>query len=167
MELTVTPVSATSPAPSRTFWPSRRVRQLQSAQLDKMASLANKGPSAAKSVTASMRALSLATSSPSLRPAVRPSLPTQQARCLSQALLASPAGRPSISPLNYANTRTEISAEAGLKTGAAILQKQQTRGMKVHSSVKKRCEHCKVSQNFTCVKSGTAKALPLFGEDMP
>jgi hypothetical protein len=26
---------------------------------------------------------------------------------------------------------------------------QQTRGMKVHSSVKKRCEHCKVSWNWT------------------
>ncbi|KAG6001853.1 hypothetical protein E4U54_000976 [Claviceps lovelessii] len=27
--------------------------------------------------------------------------------------------------------------------GVSLLQ-QQTRGMKVHSSVKKRCEHCKV-----------------------
>ena len=40
---------------------------------------------------------------------------------------------------------------AGLRpttTGRAalfLLQQQQTRGMKVHSSVKKRCEHCKVS----------------------
>ncbi|KIE01263.1 50s ribosomal protein l36, partial [Metarhizium majus ARSEF 297] len=28
--------------------------------------------------------------------------------------------------------------------GRALQQVQQTRGMKVHSSVKKRCEHCKV-----------------------
>ncbi|TPX15327.1 uncharacterized protein E0L32_004604 [Thyridium curvatum] len=31
----------------------------------------------------------------------------------------------------------------GIKT-AVQQQQQQTRGMKVHSSVKKRCEHCKV-----------------------
>ncbi|KAK4228131.1 ribosomal protein L36-domain-containing protein [Podospora fimiseda] len=30
------------------------------------------------------------------------------------------------------------------KTAVAVFQMQQTRGMKVHSSVKKRCEHCKV-----------------------
>ncbi|UNI23488.1 hypothetical protein JDV02_009307 [Purpureocillium takamizusanense] len=28
--------------------------------------------------------------------------------------------------------------------GGGVMQQQQTRGMKVHSSVKKRCEHCKV-----------------------
>ncbi|KAI1184134.1 hypothetical protein F5B17DRAFT_413298 [Nemania serpens] len=34
--------------------------------------------------------------------------------------------------------------ETGMGMAAAALVQQQTRGMKVHSSVKKRCEHCKV-----------------------
>lgn len=38
---------------------------------------------------------------------------------------------------------TTASVGGGIKT-AVQQQQQQTRGMKVHSSVKKRCEHCKV-----------------------
>ncbi|KAI0550533.1 hypothetical protein F4679DRAFT_583499 [Xylaria curta] len=41
--------------------------------------------------------------------------------------------------------RPAIAKSTGMT--AAALAQQQTRGMKVHSSVKKRCEHCKVSQH--------------------
>ncbi|KAK3983846.1 ribosomal protein L36-domain-containing protein [Cladorrhinum sp. PSN332] len=41
-------------------------------------------------------------------------------------------------------SRPTTALQTGAKTAAAVFQKQQTRGMKVHSSVKKRCEHCKV-----------------------
>ncbi|EFY87714.1 hypothetical protein J3458_019909 [Metarhizium acridum] len=37
-----------------------------------------------------------------------------------------------------------LGASLGKIGGRALQQVQQTRGMKVHSSVKKRCEHCKV-----------------------
>lgn len=43
-----------------------------------------------------------------------------------------------------------VAGSTGLKTrpaeiGALAVARQQTRGMKVQSSIKKRCEHCKVS----------------------
>ncbi|KAK2067821.1 hypothetical protein P8C59_001527 [Phyllachora maydis] len=42
-----------------------------------------------------------------------------------------------------------VAGSTGLKTrpaeiGALAVARQQTRGMKVQSSIKKRCEHCKV-----------------------
>ncbi|KAI1173589.1 ribosomal protein L36-domain-containing protein [Nemania sp. FL0916] len=82
------------------------------------------------SLTYSLRALSLH---------AKPALRTVPALCLRQpttrhvsqsALTATPIQRPSIT-----------------RPAAMILPalaQQQTRGMKVHSSVKKRCEHCKV-----------------------
>ncbi|KAI0421839.1 hypothetical protein F5X98DRAFT_370467 [Xylaria grammica] len=84
------------------------------------------------SLISSLRALSLRT-----KPAFRivPTLRRQQpaVRSISQnALAPAQAQRPAI-----------------MRPAAAIratLLQQQTRGMKVHSSVKKRCEHCKVSQ---------------------
>ncbi|KAH8887457.1 hypothetical protein GQ53DRAFT_749939 [Thozetella sp. PMI_491] len=107
-----------------------------------MASLASKGSLSAMSLASSMRALSLASSTQSLRTTARSTLPTQQARCLSQTLLASPASRQSLAPLT--KFRPNISADSALKAGLSATQQQQTRGMKVHSSIKKRCEHCKV-----------------------
>ncbi|RKU41318.1 hypothetical protein DL546_004504 [Coniochaeta pulveracea] len=73
------------------------------------------------SIVSSFRALSLAPTT--ARRTLRPRLPTQHAvRCLSQSIL----------PF----------------AGVAAL-KQQTRGMKVMSSIKKRCEHCKVVRRKT------------------
>ncbi|KAI6086736.1 hypothetical protein F4821DRAFT_124691 [Hypoxylon rubiginosum] len=84
---------------------------------------------ASSSLISSLRALSLRAA-----PAARQILRTQQStRNISQIVLApSTAARP---------TTTLISA----KKATQVISHQQTRGMKVHSSVKKRCEHCKVS----------------------
>ncbi|KAI1131867.1 hypothetical protein F5Y10DRAFT_36423 [Nemania abortiva] len=82
------------------------------------------------SLTSSLRALSLRT-----KPASRV-LPTL---CRRQ-----PATR-SISQSALAPTQAQRPAIMGPTTAKpAALSQQQTRGMKVHSSVKKRCEHCKV-----------------------
>ncbi|KAI1252184.1 hypothetical protein MGN70_006757 [Eutypa lata] len=82
-------------------------------------------------LTSAFRALSLA--APRAAPATRQILVggarKQPARAISQAAL---------SPRLAARPTTALSA---LKVA---IQQQQTRGMKVHSSVKKRCEHCKV-----------------------
>ncbi|KAK3305417.1 ribosomal protein L36-domain-containing protein [Chaetomium strumarium] len=82
--------------------------------------------SATKSLTSSMRALSL-----SAQPTI---LPRVQTRYFSQTI---------ISP-----TRTTAALKGAIspsvQTGVAVFQKQQTRGMKVRSAIKKRCEHCKV-----------------------
>ncbi|KAI1772577.1 hypothetical protein F4818DRAFT_132620 [Hypoxylon cercidicola] len=87
---------------------------------------------ASSSLLSSLRALSLRAA-----PAVRQVLRTRQTtRNISQTVLApSTTARP---------TTTTISTT---RAAQAITQ-QQTRGMKVHSSVKKRCEHCKVSHQF-------------------
>ncbi|KAL7791346.1 ribosomal protein L36 domain-containing protein, partial [Trichoderma ceciliae] len=46
---------------------------------------------------------------------------------------------------SFATTSSPVSAWTGWLSKPAIAGSlQQTRGMKVHSSVKKRCEHCKV-----------------------
>ncbi|KAH8167020.1 hypothetical protein CIB48_g1214 [Xylaria polymorpha] len=83
------------------------------------------------SLISSLRALSLRT-----KPATRlvPTLCRQQStvRSISQSALApTQAWRPAI-------TRP---------AAAMAMVQQQMRGMKVHSSVKKRCEHCKVSRH--------------------
>ncbi|OTA68658.1 50s ribosomal protein l36 [Hypoxylon sp. EC38] len=76
----------------------------------------------------SLRALSLCTA-----PTARRILPTQQpVRSISQTVLAP-------------NTWTRPAATTiNAKRAAQAISQQQIRGMKVHSSVKKRCEHCKV-----------------------
>ena len=33
-----------------------------------------------------------------------------------------------------------------VQSGVAVFQRQQARGMKVRSAIKKRCEHCKVRE---------------------
>ncbi|KAI1492718.1 50s ribosomal protein l36 [Biscogniauxia mediterranea] len=93
---------------------------------------------ASSSIIASLRALSLrtapatATGQALLR--LRSSQPT---RSISQTVLApKSAVRPSL-----AAATTKISSTVARQQQ----QQQQTRGMKVHSSVKRRCEHCKVS----------------------
>ncbi|KAK4124288.1 hypothetical protein N657DRAFT_571620 [Parathielavia appendiculata] len=75
-----------------------------------------------------MRALSLSSARPTIQlPAI------QTSRCLSQAVLANATCR----------TASLIAAPAA-QSGVAVFQKQQARGMKVRSAIKKRCEHCKV-----------------------
>lgn len=80
--------------------------------------------SSMSSLSSSLRALSLR--------------PTQQTRAISSTILpASP------------RIRSSFAAVAGRRNGAVIEPRvaavvQQVRGMKVHSSIKKRCEHCKV-----------------------
>ncbi|KAI4870163.1 50s ribosomal protein l36 [Hypoxylon rubiginosum] len=83
---------------------------------------------ASSSLISSLRAMSLRAA-----PAARQVLRTQQpTRNISQTILApSTTARPAV---------VAISA----KRAAQAIAQQQTRGMKVHSSVKKRCEHCKV-----------------------
>jgi large subunit ribosomal protein L36 len=84
--------------------------------------------STTKTLTSSMRGLSLAA-----RPATA-TLPAIQTRCLSQAVLS-----------NARTTALSAGAAApAVQTGVAVFQKVQTRGMKVRSAIKKRCEHCKV-----------------------
>jgi large subunit ribosomal protein L36 len=83
-----------------------------------------------KTLTSSMRGLSLAAA----RPATATALPAIQTRCLSQAVLSN------------ARTTALGAAAPAVQTGVAVFQKVQTRGMKVRSSIKKRCEHCKVRQ---------------------
>ncbi|KAI0890954.1 ribosomal protein L36-domain-containing protein [Annulohypoxylon nitens] len=84
----------------------------------------------ASSLVSSLRALSLRTT-----PATRQVLRTrtqQPIRRISHTILSpSCTTRPSTTTIN------------STKAAQAITH-QQTRGMKVHSSVKKRCEHCKV-----------------------
>ncbi|KAL2179361.1 uncharacterized protein P884DRAFT_275709 [Thermothelomyces heterothallicus CBS 202.75] len=87
---------------------------------------------ATKSLASSMRALSLSTPKKTVLPAV-------QARFLSQAALS-------------ASSRTTFargSVTPAVQSGLAVFQKQQARGMKVRSAIKKRCQHCKVSVGHT------------------
>ncbi|KAG6036932.1 hypothetical protein E4U41_005405 [Claviceps citrina] len=68
---------------------------------------------------------------------------------LARSAFRTALGPPSRAPSFISNAWTAASRPSqtmGLGLGAAVmqLQVQQTRGMKVHSSVKKRCEHCKV-----------------------
>ncbi|KAK8075716.1 ribosomal protein L36-domain-containing protein [Apiospora hydei] len=91
-------------------------------------SIARSKTTAAMSLlSSSMRSMTLASSRPA---AFRAAATKQPMRCISHAVMRSVA-RPT----------------TALTTAAKALQptiQQQTRGMKVHSSVKKRCEHCKV-----------------------
>jgi large subunit ribosomal protein L36 len=92
--------------------------------------------STTKSLASSMRALALA-ARPTTTTTTMTTLPAVQTRCLSQAALSGP--------------RTTLSSGAGaaapaVQSGVAVFQKQQARGMKVRSAIKKRCEHCKVSE---------------------
>ena len=90
------------------------------------ATMASKPSRAIASLTAAFRSLAVAR--------VSPSLAQRQTRSLSHSILAR-------------NTRPTVT-EPALSIPARVLPKsaqpQQARGMKVQSSIKKRCEHCKV-----------------------
>ncbi|KAK0648880.1 ribosomal protein L36-domain-containing protein [Cercophora newfieldiana] len=94
---------------------------------------------ATRSLASSMRALSLASSSAAQLQSR--STAQQQTRSLSQAVLSrhqhkctGSCCRPTLVPRSQTGAQSEIKGVQG----------QQTRGMKVHSAIKKRCEHCKV-----------------------
>ncbi|KAK4462611.1 ribosomal protein L36-domain-containing protein [Cladorrhinum samala] len=74
---------------------------------------------------------------------VRPSISLSSAF---RALSLSAVSRPAVQTLTTLSRPTTIATTTLAKGGAvSVFQKaQQSRGMKVHSSVKKRCEHCKV-----------------------
>ncbi|KAI1318214.1 50s ribosomal protein l36 [Xylariaceae sp. FL0255] len=97
----------------------------------------------APTLLSSLRALSLR---PNLRTATRTT--TLPAR-----LIYSPRSiQRSFTQVALAQTqkRPVVGAAMTTRIAAAVVQKQvQTRGMKVHSSVKKRCEHCKVVRRKT------------------
>lgn len=85
---------------------------------------------ATQTLMRSFGALSLSTTTRTLL--AKPAAPAAQAiRTISTTLLSRP--RASVAPSSFA--RNAVQAVT-----------QQTRGMKVHSSVKKRCEHCKVGR---------------------
>ncbi|KAK6860744.1 ribosomal l36 [Apiospora arundinis] len=86
-------------------------------------------------LSSSMRSLTLASRPAGFRAATA-ACSKQPVRSISQAVLRS-ASRPT----------TAIMATAAKALQPTI--QQQTRGMKVHSSVKKRCEHCKVVRRKT------------------
>ena len=98
------------------------------------------GASLTKSLASSMRALTLNSSAAVTCRAAIPKTLQQQTRSFSQRLLATHTCRHAL-----CCRPTIARALQGANNGAVEVQKQQTRGMKVHSSVKKRCEHCKVS----------------------
>ncbi|CCF36566.1 ribosomal protein L36 [Colletotrichum higginsianum] len=86
------------------------------------------------SLAASLRSLTLNTARATI-PRVGATTTTTATRALSTAILTKqPAQR----------TESVLAAfgQKAAAVGNAVVQ--QTRGMKVHSSVKKRCEHCKI-----------------------
>ncbi|KAJ1324394.1 large subunit ribosomal protein L36 [Microdochium nivale] len=101
-------------------------------------------PGAPSLLASSFRALSLSTSfCPAVTPrvarqavaiAAKAPRQQQQQRRISQAVFSGIT--------SSLRTQTKLSVSPVLRSVVAKLQ--QTRGMKVHSSVKKRCEHCKV-----------------------
>ncbi|KAK0716667.1 ribosomal protein L36-domain-containing protein [Apiosordaria backusii] len=99
----------------------------------------------------SMRTLSLSSSTTAAlrtvaRPKTSPSVATRfQTRALSSQShgLFCSCCRPRLSKIVGQTTQTAPTTN-GAAVKAVGVAVQQTRGMKVHSSVKKRCEHCKV-----------------------
>ncbi|KAI1638723.1 50s ribosomal protein l36 [Biscogniauxia mediterranea] len=88
------------------------------------------------SIIASLRALSLRTAPATRQALLRPR--SQPARSISQTVLAPKSAM-----------RPSLAAATKISSTVARQQQQQTRGMKVHSSVKRRCEHCKVVRRKT------------------
>ncbi|EFQ31830.1 ribosomal protein L36 [Colletotrichum graminicola] len=84
------------------------------------------------SLAASLRSLTLTTVRATIP---RVGAPATATRALSTAILTKKPAQRSESVLAVFGQKAAV-------VGNAVVQ--QTRGMKVHSSVKKRCEHCKV-----------------------
>ncbi|KAK4180922.1 putative mitochondrial LSU ribosomal protein L36 precursor [Triangularia setosa] len=98
----------------------------------------------------SMRTLSLS-SMPALRTVARPKTSSVATRFQTTRSLSSKSHglfcsccRPTLSKIVSQATQTAAPTTTNGAAKAVGVAIQQTRGMKVHSSVKKRCEHCKV-----------------------
>ncbi|KAK1481863.1 ribosomal protein L36 [Colletotrichum tamarilloi] len=89
----------------------------------------------ASSLAASLRALTLSTARATIPRAASSAATTTATRALSTAILTKQPAQKSESML------AQVGKSASGVVNALV---QQTRGMKVHSSVKKRCEHCKI-----------------------
>lgn len=106
--------------------------------------------SSASILAASFRALSI---TPRTTQAARPSPP--QARNLSHTSFSNlstrrSALRPAVNAVAQTTSTGTGAVQAIGTRSVRAFQQQQTRGMKVQSSVKKRCEHCKVrSRKFS------------------
>ena len=124
--------------------PKPRPRKMAGLQLLPQAMLRS---GATRTLTSSIRTLSLAlaASATQIRRAV-PAKQQQQIRSLSQAILPTRSHRCTNScDCSRPTLATARSGPTGGLSGESKgFQGQQTRGMKVHSSIKKRCEHCKV-----------------------
>jgi ribosomal protein L36 len=97
-------------------------------------------------LSAAMQSLSLRPSSLSSRPLRSPAQSRQVSQCLTPLASQSqsrPTNHQRVAPAGVEASRA--TTQVARKVGALLGGLQQTRGMKVQSSVKKRCEHCKVS----------------------
>lgn len=90
----------------------------------------------ASSLLSALRALSIAPTAPRIQPC------QHTVRGISHSVLSCSSPRQQLVRKDASQGQVPTSAVVG---GVVALKAQQTRGMKVHSSIKKRCEHCKVS----------------------
>lgn len=109
------------------------------ASLSLLSQTVRSGAFITKSLTASMRVLSLTTPTPT---PVQPRSRAEQTRSLSQTALS-----PRRKCTRYCCALPTLpilgqQSAAGQSLGGIVTQ--QTRGMKVHSAIRRRCEHCKV-----------------------
>lgn len=126
--------------------------------------LAARSGASSSAFLASFRSLSLAVLPPSRTIMARSGLLMQQAshRCTNKVSHAPFTARQFSSVSSKKAVQSLQSRSIRRPTLSAALPKQQTRGMKVHSSVKKRCEHCKVRRLPLWNLSGWTEAdLPL------
>ncbi|TQN65833.1 50S ribosomal protein L36 [Colletotrichum shisoi] len=88
------------------------------------------------SLAASLRSLTLNTARATIpRVGATTTTTTTATRALSTAILSK-------KPAQRTESALAVFGQKAAAVGNAVVQ--QTRGMKVHSSVKKRCEHCKI-----------------------
>lgn len=104
----------------------------------------------ASTLLAPLRALAL---SPAARRSPIPSVASSSSKLAARAFSShgsccrapALAGRIQTASVTAAAARPSIAARGAAPAGTLLpLRAQQTRGMKVHSSIKRRCEHCKV-----------------------
>lgn len=133
-----------------------KYRQLKMGVAIALTRASRSGSSASSSLLSSMRRLSLGVPA-----SVSQHIPTvrRPTRAFSQAILSSTIRRrllPQTPTAAIVSQTTIASKTPAAPLGGALLQ-QQTRGMKVHSSIKRRCEHCKVSRATIGARSDGAQ----------
>ncbi|KAB5584903.1 ribosomal protein L36-domain-containing protein [Coniochaeta sp. 2T2.1] len=92
----------------------------------------------ASSLLSALRALSIAPPAPRVRPS------QHTVRSLSQSVLSCSSPRRQLLEKDAFKAGSTAAPRLAVVGGVVAMRAQQTRGMKVHSSIKKRCEHCKV-----------------------